>query len=287
MKIEKNTTLASLTSFGIGGKAQYFTTVKDEEELIEAIKWARNKKIPHFILGSGTNVLISDQGIKGLVIKNQVRKIEKKDNKVICSSGVILAQLLDFCLKNQLSGLENLVGVPGTVGAAIKGNAGTKTGSIGQLVEKVTVFGEDGLIYDLRQEECNFDYRQSRFQQTKEIILQAEFLFHKAEQAAIKKKTDKLLETRKDQPQGKSAGSIFKNPSKDKPAGWLIDQCGLKGKKIGQAQISLKHANWIINLGGAKAKDVVQLIRLCQREVKKKFKIDLDLEIKLIGEFNG
>jgi UDP-N-acetylmuramate dehydrogenase len=298
MKIRHNINLASYTSFGIGGSAQYFVEAKSQQDLIEAVKWAKEKQIPWLILGQGSNVLISDDGFKGLAIKNQNAKIKMQKSpasprlsrgrekfKIISDTGVGLAKLLNFALKHSLSGLEDLAGVPGTVGGAIAGNAGTKNGAIGQAVKKVTVLSEDGLIYDLTQSECQFAYRQSRFQKTKETILQVEFLLKKDKPELIKKRIKQILQTRKKQPQGHSAGSIFKNPAKGKAAGFLIDQCGLRREKIGQAQISPEHANWIINLGRAKAADVVQLIRWCQKEVKKKFKIELELEIKLIGKF--
>ena len=291
MQIKKNIKLAALTSFGLGGPADYFVETNTKEEIVEAIEWVKSKNIQYFILGNGSNVLIADKGIRGLVIKNQNAKIKMQNKKskfkIISDTGVSLAKLLNFAVKHNLSGLEDLAGVPGTVGGAIVGNAGTKNDSIGQLVEKVTVLSEDGLIYDLTQPECQFTYRQSRFQKTKETILQVEFLLKKDKLDLIKKRIDQTLQTRKNQPQGKSAGSIFKNPTKDKTAGFLIDQCGLRGKKIGQAQISPEHGNWIINLGGAKAADVVKLIRLCQKEVKNKFQIELELEIKLVGEFDG
>ena len=288
-KVIRNIRLAPYTSFGIGGPADYFCEVKNQQELVEAIKWAGGKKIPYFILGLGTNVLIADRGFKGLVIKNQNAKIRMQNNnskfKIIVESGVSLAKLVSFSIKHKLSGLENLAGVPGTIGGAVVGNAGTKQGNIGQLIDKVTVLSKDGGFLDLNQEECQFKYRQSRFQKTKEIILKAELLLKKTQAGKIKKKIDQVLLTRKDQPQGMSTGSIFKNPDHGKSAGWLIEKCGLKGKKIGKAMISLKHANWIINTGNAKAADVLRLIRLAKERVKHRFGIKLNEEIFLMGDF--
>ena len=288
MKIIKNINLAPYTAFGIGGLADYFCRVKTKKEFVKAIKWAKDKKLDYFILGNGTNILISDKGFRGLAIKVQSSsaswRIKVQSSKITAEAGLSLAELLRFSIKHSLSGLEFLAGIPGTVGGAVAGNAGIKKGSISEVLEKVIVFGEDGLIYDLNNKECQFDYRKSRFQKTKEIILEVVFNLKKQEPAIIKQKINQILKQRKNQPEGKSVGSIFKNPG-SKPAGYLIQEAGLKGKKIGGAMISKKHANWIINFSNAKAQDVLKLIRLAKMEVKKKFGIEMKEEIKLMGEF--
>jgi UDP-N-acetylmuramate dehydrogenase len=289
MKILKNQILAPYTTFGIGGPADYFVIAKTKEEIIEAVNWSKKKKVPYLILGKGSNLLISDKGFRGLVIKNLNTKYSPPagglNTKIIVGSGLPLAKLLLIAKDNKLTGLEFLAGIPGTVGGAIAGNAGTKYGSVSQAIEKVTVLGEDDLVYDLDRKECQFEYRSSRFQNSKEIILEAILELKKEKPTIIKQKIREVLETRKNQPRGKNAGSIFKNPP-GQWAGYLIEKAGLKGKKRGQAKISEKHADWIINLGKAKASDVVKLIRLCQRKVQRKFKIKLALEIRLIGEFD-
>ena len=288
MKIIKNINLAPYTAFGIGGLADYFCRVKTKKEFVKAIKRAKDKKLDYFILGNGTNILISDKGFRGLAIKVQSSsaswRIKVQSSKITAEAGLSLAELLRFSIKHSLSGLEFLAGIPGTVGGAVAGNAGIKKGSISEVLEKVIVFGEDGLIYDLNNKECQFDYRKSRFQKTKEIILEVVFNLKKQEPAIIKQKINQILKQRKNQPEGKSVGSIFKNPG-SKPAGYLIQEAGLKGKKIGGAMISKKHANWIINFSNAKAQDVLKLIRLAKMEVKKKFGIEIEEEIRLVGEF--
>ncbi len=285
MKILKNKILAPYTTFSIGGPADYLVEAKTKKEIIKALIWAKKRKIPWFVLGSGSNILVSDKGLRGLVIMNKNSKTPKLQNsKIMASSGVSLAKLIDFATQHHLAGLEFLAGVPGTVGGAIVGNSGPKNDSMAQAVEKVIVLGEDGLIYDLTKEECQFNYRSSRFKKTKEIILEVVFKLKPSKPELIKKKIERALSLRKSQPQGKSAGSIFKNPPGEK-AGHLIDKAGLKGKKIGGAMISKEHANWIVNLGHAQAKDVIKLIGLCKKKVKEKFNIELEEEIRLIGNF--
>ena len=193
-----------------------------------------------------------------------------------------LVKIVDLAAKNSLTGLEFAAGIPGTIGGAVVGNAGTADKWIGDLVEKVEVLGEDGEIHQLPTSECQFGYRTSRFQKTKEIILRVVLKLKKDSLQKIKQRIAENLSKRANQPKEKSAGSIFKNP-KEKPAGWLIDQCGLKGIRIGDAQISPQHANFIVNLGKARAADVLKLISLARTEVRKKFGVELEEEIYLLG----
>ena len=156
MKILKNKILAPYTTFGIGGPADYFCEAKTKAEIIKAVEWAKERNLDYFILGSGSNVLISDKGFQGLVIKILGSKFQVLGSKIITEAGLLLAKLLQFSVNHSLSGLEFLTGVPGTVGGAVVGNAGTQKGAIAQAIEEVTVLGEDGLIYDLNNKECRF-----------------------------------------------------------------------------------------------------------------------------------
>jgi len=277
MKINKNIFLAKYTTFRIGGLAKYFLEAKNREEIIKAVKFAKSKKLPYFILGSGSNILVSDKGFNGVVIKITASRIIKNYNIIKADAGVKLSALLNFCLKNNLSGLEWLAGIPGTAGGAIYGNAGAFGHSMAELVQEVKILNNK--LHDLK-----FSYRDSVFKKNKQIILSIKLKLKKASQKAIKEKIKKYLQQKKaTQPLNyPSAGCIFKNPNK-KPAGYLIDQCGLKGRKIGQAQISQKHANFIVNLGKAKAIDVKKLINLAKKEVKAQFNIDIKEEIQYLG----
>lgn len=282
---KKNVVLAPYTTFKIGGPAQYFFAAKSSAELIDAVSWAKKNKMPYFILAGGSNILISDQGFKGLVILNRSSDCRRVENKVICSSGLKLGQLIAFCAKNNLSGLEFLAGVPGTVGGAVFGNAGRPDLGIGNFIKSVKVLTKAGQLKTLSQKECRFNYRQSRFQKSNEIIIEVVLAFEPGRPAEIAAKIKEAVSLKKKvQPlEYPSAGCIFKNPAGDKSAGWLIEEAGLKGKKIGGAMVSEKHANYIINTGGAKAEEVIILISLIKQKVRTKFKIQFQEEIKLVG----
>jgi len=285
-KIKENVSLAPLTTFGIGGPASWFVDVKNEKEILEAVKISRQMKLPYFLLGGGSNILVSDQGFPGLVIKIKNENIAVSGKIVTAGAGTPLARAVETAREKSLSGLECCIGIPGTVGGAICGNAGAREEWIGQKVASVIIIDKENKTVNLDNSDCQFSYRQSRFKnESQEVILRVIFCLKRERKEIIEQKIKSFLEARGNQPKGKSAGSIFKNPTGDS-AGRLIDQAGLKGKKIGQAQISEKHANFIINTGGAKAEEVLKLIRLAQKTVKEKFNVNLELEIKLVG-FNN
>ncbi len=280
--------LAEYTTYQIGGPADLFYEAKTEEELCQVVNLAQKLKIKYFILGSGSNLLISDLGFKGLVIHCQLDKInflpaENNQSKVYVEAGVKLGNLLNLLLERSLGGLEFLAGIPGTLGGAVRGNAGAWQQSTGDFVSRVKILSNNQISW-VDQKGCSFDYRESRFKHNSEIILGAEFILSVVDRSIIKKTIVENGEKRNNQPKQPSAGCIFVNP-KPFSAGELIDKAGLKGKSIGQAQISPLHANFIVNLGGAKASDVQSLILEAKKTVKEQFKIDLVEEIVKIGEF--
>jgi UDP-N-acetylmuramate dehydrogenase len=282
IKVKANVLLASYTTFKIGGPADLFYEAKTSEEIIKAVKLAKRLKIPYFILGEGSNLLVSDQGFKGLVIKIQTLEFKLRNSNIIADSGVRLKTLVEEAAKAGLSGLEFAAGIPGTLGGAIRGNAGAWQQNIGDKVLRVRVLAKNGKIRWLSQKDCQFKYRQSRFKKTGEVILAIELQLEKGTKEEILKKIKKNLKNRKNQPKETSAGCIFVNP-KPLSAGKMIEECGLKAKRVGGAQISTQHANFIVNLGEAKAKDVLQLIKLAKTKVQKKFGVRLEKEIYLLG----
>ena len=282
---QKNKLLSACTSFQIGGPADWFCQAKKEKDLIEAIAFCHHKKIPFLIFGGGSNILFSDKGFRGMAIRMENKELRIKDGKVIAAAGASLNELVKLTAENSLTGLEFLAGIYGTVGGAIVGNAGAWQQNISDKVKRVRILNKNNQFKWLNQEECQFAYRQSRFKKTREIILEAEFELKKGNKKEIKEEIKENLAKRGGQPQEPSAGSIFINP-KPNSAGDLIERCDLKGKRIGDAQISEKHANFIINLGGAKAADVLELIALAQKKVEEKFKITLQPEIIILDE-NG
>ncbi len=272
--VQKNVPLSSFSTFGIGGKAEWFYQVEEEKNLIQLIKFCKENNIPYFILGGGSNVLFSDDSFKGLVIKIDTSDYEIKGEKIIVKSGVSLSKLVDLAYKNSLSGLEFALGIPGTIGGAVAINASAAGHKMSEIIEKVKILTEEGEIKEL-------SFVNNLFKDKKGIILEVVLRLKKQKKEKIKEEMQKALSLRKNQPTGKSAGCVFKNPSL-LSAGKLIEECGLKGKKIGAAQISEKHANFIINLGSAKASDVLKLITYIKEKVKAKFNIDLKLEIVLV-----
>jgi UDP-N-acetylmuramate dehydrogenase len=306
LKIKEKISLKEYTTFKIGGPARYFFVAKNKEDLKNTILWAKKKKLPFFILGGGSNVLFSDNGFKGLIIKLQNTQYKIRNTKIVAEAGVPLQKLVLETAKKGLSGLENLAGIPGTLGGAIWGNAGAFGREIGDLVEEVKVLDVRGSkleVKKLKKEDCKFGYRNSIFKKRKNwIILEATLKLKRGKKKEIEEKIKEILKLRKEkQPlEFPSAGSVFKNVPIEKvpkkirekfkekikdgflPAGVLIEAARLKGYQIGGAKISEKHANFIVNTGEAKAMDVLKLIELIKKRVKKKFKIELKEEIVLV-----
>jgi UDP-N-acetylmuramate dehydrogenase len=293
-KIQKNISLAKHTTFKIGGRARYFFVARTKKDLLLAIKTAKKFKLPFFISGGGSNLLVSDREVKGLVIKSQISNLKCQNSKIYVEAGTPLSSVVSKATKKCLTGLEWAVGIPGTVGGAIWGNAGAFRKSMKDIVESVEVldvnkinppkFCEAKLRW-IKNKNCRFSYRNSIFKKNKNlIILSTKINLKKGNKKEIKKKIKEYLNYKKStQPLNfPSAGSVFKNPKRFFAAE-LIKKCGLKGKKIGEAKISEKHANFIVNLGKAKAKDVKKLINLAKKQVKKKFKIILEEEIQYLS----
>jgi len=287
-KVKLNEPLSEYTTFRIGGPADLFFVAEEKNELVRAINVAKKLEVPYFILGGGSNVLVGDKGYRGMVIKCQMLnvKFQKLEGKfiVLAEAGVSVKVLLNKLSKNSLTGLEFMAGIPGTVGGAVVGNAGAWQECIGDKVLRVKILTEEGKIRWLYQKQCGFAYRTSRFKRGKEIVLEVKLELKQGEPHEIMRKIKLNLEKRSSLPVEPSAGCVFVNP-KPKAAGKLIEECGLKGFKIGGAQISAKHANFIINQGNAKAEDILRLIEIVKQKVKEKFNIDLKEEIVKIGEF--
>lgn len=280
--LKKNVSLARFTTFRIGGPADYFFEANTAAELVEAVKVARELKIPYFILAGGSNLLVSDFGFRGLVIKIRNDNLSVAGTKIVAGAGVKLAELVGLAASQCLTGMEFAAGIPGTVGGAVYGNAGAWRKNIGLRVKRVLILSKDDRVKWISRRSCCFTYRWSEFKENGAVILEVELSLKKGDKAEISRKMGEYLEKRNKQPKEPSAGSIFINP-KPQPAGWLIQESGLKGKTEGSAQISDKHANFIINRGGAKAAEVIRLIDLAKSAVKKEFGVELKEEICLLG----
>jgi UDP-N-acetylmuramate dehydrogenase len=280
-----NESLKKHTTYGIGGPADLMIFPKSKQDLIKVIEIINENKIQLTILGSGSNVLVSDNGIRGAVIslKNSLKQIEVDDNILYAECGTMLGKIVKHAVKNNLIGLENLNGVPGTLGGALIMNAGAWGGEISENLIHVEVINSKSEIQKIQKKDLNFSYRQSSFNKD-EILLSAKFNLKKADKDIIKENFIEAQSGRKkSQPLNKrSAGSLFKNP-KNNSAGKLLDEAGLKGFSIGDAKISEKHANFFINDGDATSKDMLMLIKKAHKEVKDKFNVNLSLEVKLMG----
>jgi len=285
-ELEENVLLKDYTTFKIGGKAKYFYIAESTEDLVKAVLTSKKCSLPFFVLGGGSNILVADKGFNGLVIRILNTKYLILNTKISAEAAVPLSPLAKKSAEGNLTGLEWGIGIPGTVGGAIKGNAGAFGGSMADIIKQVEVYDiNDEKTRILQKQDCEFVYRGSVFKKNPNlIILSAELELQKGEKDKIEEKMKEYLNYRKErQPLGfPSAGSVFKNPS-DVSAGQLVDQCGLKGKRIGNVQISEKHANFIVNLGDGKAEDVLKLINIMKKQVKDKFNIQLEEEIQYVG----
>jgi len=288
LNYKKEELLKNHTSFGIGGPADLFVEVQNKLELLEAISYAKVNNLNFFILGGGTNILFGDKGYRGLVIKNKINFLNISHGFVEVSSGYMMPVFVHNLIVNNKSGLENFLGLPGTVGGAVYGNAGCN----GIEIKDVLIEAE---IIDLITSEVktvdnsffDFSYRESKLKKTKDIVLSAKFKIGDGiDNEYLNQLKEKVNILRKEkQPSGKTNGSFFKNPSKDFPAGMLVDKLGLKGKIIGGVKISEVHGNFFINFDNGSAKDVLELSDFVCKKVKETYGFELEKEVQLVGEF--
>lgn len=312
LPIQENILLKNYSTIKIGGEAKFFCIVKNLEDLQQAVAWAQKNGAKQLIIGGGSNMLFSDAGFDGLVIKIEYESMQmqpEQDGKIIvgCGAGISLAKLVNFATKNCLSGLEWAAGIPGTVGGAVRGNAGAYGGEMKNAIARVQAYDtQQDVIKEFLTKDCKFDYRNSLFKQESHLVVwDVEVALTKGNAMEIKDRIKEVLFKRKAKlpPLAvfPSNGSVFKNPvvkadvvqefetecqvkSRDDkvPAGWLIASAGLKGKRIGQAAVSDRQANFIVNLGNAKASDVLMLISLIKQKVRTQFGVQLEEEIEIV-----
>ncbi|MFA5029277.1 MAG: UDP-N-acetylmuramate dehydrogenase [Patescibacteria group bacterium] len=308
--IKEREILAPYTTFNIGGAASYFYLVNNSDEMIKLVAVAEKKKLSYLILGGGSNLLISDQGFQGLVIKNNCAKIRIKNDLVEAEAGVLLSKLLGETMAGALLGLEWATGIPGTVGGAVCNNAGAYGGQMSDNIIGVKII-RNGKIKELTNKKCQFAYRESIFkkQEKRDVILSVVLKLKKGSAVQLMKAREniKLINKKRGKKfSSASAGSVFKNiflaekeiidfknkfsqlpeefmESRKIPAAWLIDQCGLKGRAIGGAKVSEEHAGIIINTGTATAENVIMLISVIKQKVRSKFNLQLMEEVEYVG----
>jgi len=288
--VQENVILAPYTSARIGGPADVLITVTTADELARVMQFIWAQKIPYFILGGGSNILVSDLGIRGVVILDRAKEVRFEEGhqpQVWCEAGVVFSNLANRCASKGLAGLEWAATVPGTIGGAVYGNAGAFGGEMSENLIWTEVLTRNGRE-KLSVEQMGYGYRTSVLKrgEVKAIILSALLGLKNSSREAVSVKIERFSEGRKTtQPPGASMGSMFKNPAGDH-AGRLIEAAGLKGTRIGNAEISTLHGNFIINHGETKAGDVRELINLTRATVKADLGVELELEVELVGDWD-
>ena len=284
--IKINEPLKSYVNFKVGGPADILLIPESKDQVIESFKICKENNIPVFVIGNGSNLLVKDGGIRGVVILlTSLLGMEVKDERIIANSGVMLKDVSNKALENSLTGFEFACGIPGTVGGAVFMNAGAYDGYMSDVVESVEVLDENGNILVLNNEDLHFGYRTSAVMKEGYIVLSATLKLKRGEVKSIKEMIADLTEKRESkQPlEYPSAGSTFKRPE-GYFAGKLIQDAGLKGFELNGAAVSGKHSGFVINKGGATAKDILDLIKHIQDEVKKQFGVELHTEVRIVGE---
>ena len=288
-KIKYNEPMAKHTSFKIGGPAQCCINAESVEEIKQICKVASKNDINLTIIGNGSNLLVTDNGINGIVVKVNIKKFELEfsndDVSLIVGAGNKLGEIAQKLLRNEITGFEFAAGIPGTIGGAVRMNAGAYGKEMKDIVETVKYMDYDGNIYEKSNKDLEFEYRKSMFAKNKFIILEAKLKLQKGNAQYIK---DKMLEFEQSRKQKQplefpSAGSTFKRGT-DFITAKLIDDAGLKGYRVGGAMVSTKHAGFVVNENNATAQDVLNLVKHIKQEVYKKFNKKIELEIQVIGE---
>jgi len=315
--LEQNRPLAPFTTFGIGGPADLYYKLTKTEEFEPLIKTAQELNVPVFVLGGGSNTIFADEGMRGLVIHMAAKNIILEsiqptsalspttgpDQMVIAEAGALLSQVIQFALKNKLSGMEKMMGLPGTIGGAIRGNAGAFGIEIRDVFEKALLYSGEKGVFEADKNMLGFNYRTSavknaqiQAQKSHEIVLKVYLKLKEADpetaKAALTESLDIVKNRISKQPKGKCSGSFFKNPitpdyTNSQPpetkAGHLLEQIGAKGTQVGGVMVSKEHANWLMNTGNGTQKDVIELSKLLQTKVKERFNIELEREVQLVS----
>lgn len=285
-KVVINQPIKELTSIKIGGLADLFVIPEDLDDLKKVLSFCRKENLPFFIMGNGSKLLVKDKGFRGVMIKlgESFKSIVSNGNQVRVGAGVDLATLIDFAAKKSLPGLESLLGIPGTVGGAIAKNVSAFGETLSEKVLSVKVLDGNNNCFVLSKRDINFSYRTSTFLHNKDLVIievKLELWPGKKEEIILRSKQARERRTLTQPLSFSSAGCIFKNPSSH-PAGFLIQEAGCLGMKVGNAQVSLQHANFIINKGNATARDVISLIEKVREKVEDKFAISLELEVEVV-----
>lgn len=278
-KVFENYNLENMNTYGIKTITKYLIKPNSLDNLKELIEYLKENNIKYYLLGGGSNVILPDNPFNGVIISLEtINKLEFNDTKVSVGAGISLGVFINKCIEKSLGGLEYLAGIPGTLGGSLYGNAGVKEHTIYDYLESIIIL-RDGSIITLNKSDIKYSYRYTSFKESKDIILGATFNLYKDDQDKLMEivKNNRIKRVNSQPLEYKNAGSVFKNPEGDY-AGRLIESLGLKGYTIGGAQVSEKHANFIINIGNATGKNIRNLIKYIQTRVYEEYKINLELE---------
>jgi UDP-N-acetylmuramate dehydrogenase len=293
IRTSRDEPLARFTTMRVGGPADLYAAPVNAFELRAIVRLARGRDLPHAILGRGSNVVVSDAGVRGLLIHVRAQGFEIADGRLVADAGLPMAKAATVTAEAGLSGLEFGLAIPGNVGGAVWANAGAHDSDVAAILESARVLGSDGSEASLAPAELGLAYRESRFKhgadgRPAEVILGATFRLAPDDPAAIRARLDEIRRWRQaHQPLGTpSAGSVFRNPAEGPSAGALVDRCGLKGRRIGGAVVSAKHANWILNEQRATAADVRELAELVRATVARETGVTLAFEIQFLGDWS-
>jgi UDP-N-acetylmuramate dehydrogenase len=289
-----NVPMSYFTSFRVGGPADLMALPRSREDLKRLIQKARAMDLPFIVIGNGTNLIVKDRGIRGLVIRlvgdfEVIEQFPMRGNSsqieyLRIGAGASIKRVLSYCMKMGYGGLEFSVGIPATFGGAVVQNAGTDSGEIQQVIKSISIMDANGMIYEIDRERLSFSYRYLELPPESIVVDGIVGLKRIKKEELVRRVKEGIIRRRKSQPlEYPSAGSIFKNPD-EAPAGKIIDELGLKGLRVGDAQVSFRHANFIINLGNAMAWEILELIEIIKERVLEKRGINLDLEVKILGE---
>lgn len=298
--LKLNSPFSKLTTFAVGGPAQYLVLVTDAQKLVALLNYLSGAGINYFIIGGGSNLLMPDEGVEGVTIKVQTTKIELTGNTIIAEAGAQLGAVLNLACKNSLAGLEWTIGVPGTVGGAVRGNAGAMGLDIAHSISKVEIWRNSEVV-EVANNDCQFGYRESLFKFNKDVVLRTWFELQPGDRKEIMEKVQGYMKHRTGRyPRHPSAGSFFKNiklakwPGDPKelpelfqqrgtvPVGWVMEQLDLKGLTIGGAKISDEHGNFIVNYNEAKQADILKIVDIMKEKAYNKFKVELETEVEIV-----
>lgn len=284
IQVQQNVEFKNFCTYRTGGPAKFYAEAKTADEMYHLREFAKRQNVPYLIVGGGSNILMADEGYPGLIIHNKMTKVHIQGESITAESGVMWMKLILLAAEHNLGGISGLANVPGSIGGAVYGNAGIPDICVNNVLTHAVLLPANGnKIVIVGPEYFQFGYRDSRIKKSKDIVLSATFKLQRQPKIKIRAEINQYMKTRAlKQPAGNSCGSFFKNPGQFPSAGWLIEQAGCKGMKVGNAMVSPKHANFLMNTGGATTTEILTLAAQIHQKVKEKFNVSLEPEVQIL-----